>query len=562
MKARDFLLGVSAVAACLAGCVEPGGSGSEDTNGSLTGRLTYADGSPAVGTRIRVRAEGYLQDTSRIGDTLSPPDAIANRGGYFRIDSLDTGAYCLEATDASGKGVLLKFKVDQDGKTVELPAAALRPGGTLAGRLELQPGTPSRPIVQVYGLERSVRADSQGYFAFRGLPAGEYRLKAVSDLPGTAYQDPDAARLGAGDTLQVPVIPLVAFDSEDYSTWPHSRSIHLRTSAVGLTGTVKGYPLLVTLDSTRFDFGGSDGKDIRFASPDGAPLRFQLDTWEPGSGSAAFWVRLDSLSAGDTNASIRMYWGKQDAPDFSDGPAVFGDFAGVWHLSEKPDAGGEAQVRDASPTGAHGEAHVAAENRQGRMGPAARFLGAESIRIPGKASLRPLRHLTLTLWVHVVGFSRETGELLSMGDDYGIRVGASGGTEFFLLTDSTLASGPSQTDSTLRESCFTPVPDLWSSGWHHVAGVYDGSSMHLFIDGAEMASLRVDKDMVYRTGSGLPGLPGFREFRIGAHGTDLGRHNLQGYLDEVRVAGQPRSSDWIKLEYASQRPGSDFLEFR
>lgn len=547
MKARAFLLGAAAAIACLAGCQGLGGTGSEDTNGSLTGRLTYMDGSPAVGTRVLVRAEAFLQDTSRVGDTLLLPDAVTDRSGYFRIDSLVPGAYCLAAKDAAGKGALLKFALDQEGKKVELAAATLRPVGTLAGRLELEPGTPGLPIVQVYGLERSVRADSQGYFTFRGLPAGEYRLKAVSNAPGKAYPEPAAAMLEPGDTLQVPVIPLVPFDGEDYSTWPQSRSIHLRTSTLGMTGTVKDFPLLVTLDSTRFDFAGSDGKDIRFASAEGAHLPFQLDTWDPGNRSAAFWVRLDSLSAADTNASIRMYWGKKDAPDFSDGPAVFGDFAGVWHLSENPDASGRAGIRDASPTGAHGEARIKAENGQSRIGPTARFVGAESIRVPGKASLQPSRHLTLSFWVDVVGFSRADGEILSMGDNYGIRVGASGGTEFFLLTDS-IAS-----DTTLRERCFSPAPDLWSSDWHHVAGVYDGSSMHVYIDGVKLASLRVDKDMVYRFGS---------ELRMGAHGTDLSRDGMQGYLDEVRVAGQVRSPDWIKLEYANQRPGSDFLEFR
>jgi hypothetical protein len=234
------------------------------------------------------------------------------------------------------------------------------------------------------------------------------------------------------------------------------------------------------------------------------------------------------------------------SPDFSDGPTVFGSFAGAWHLSDSVDARGDGLMRDASPNAAHGIGHIAPENRQGLVGIGAGFQGAEYIRVPGTDGLRPDRFLTLTAWVNVIGDSSSVETLLSLGDSYGILTTADG-TEFFIYTSSN-----GQIDSAKWESCATSVSDLLNTGWHHLAGVYDGTTLHLYIDGREKASFKVDKDIFYPPGE---------EFRMGTHGSDFLKY-LTGGLDEVRVYGQARSPDWIKLEYETQRPGSTFLEFK
>ena len=131
-------------------------------------------------------------------------------------------------------------------------------------------------------------------------------------------------------------------DSADYSEWKHSGSLFILTTPEGAnlpaSATEEGFPLLVRLNSDYFDFGQAQphGADIRFAAADGAPLAYEIDTWDAGHGNAAIWVRIPTLK-GNTRQEIRIYWGRADAVSESNGAAVFNasnGYVSVWHMTD------------------------------------------------------------------------------------------------------------------------------------------------------------------------------------------------------------------------------------
>jgi hypothetical protein len=72
-------------------------------------------------------------------------------------------------------------------------------------------------------------------------------------------------------------------------------------------------------------------------------------------------------------------------------------------------------------------------------------------------------------------------------------------------------------------------------GWHHLTGVYNGTTIKLFVDGVLLGE---------RSGSGS----------IQTNQTDVvlgqfGATHFSGKIEEVRISNSARNDDWIKTEY-------------
>lgn len=145
--------------------------------------------------------------------------------------------------------------------------------------------------------------------------------------------------------------------------WRHSGEVTILTTPDGAdlpAGTrVRGFPLLVRLHGDSFPFAEArpDGADLRVASGEGQPLPHQIESWDAAGGAAAVWVRVPEIRGNDAQ-TLRLAWGRDDAPDVSDGRAVFGaesGFAGVWHMGEEPhDEVGDLPARDTGTTAVAG----------------------------------------------------------------------------------------------------------------------------------------------------------------------------------------------------------------
>jgi hypothetical protein len=91
-------------------------------------------------------------------------------------------------------------------------------------------------------------------------------------------------------------------------------------------------------------------------------------------------------------------------------------------------------------------------------------------------------------------------------------------------------------------------PDLSSDTWYHVVGTYDGNEVKIYVDGSIAGTTSMSGAMDGASG---------HDVGIGENLDASGRH-LDGRLDEVRIVGKAKSSDWIKTEYNNQHDPNSF----
>ena len=117
-----------------------------------------------------------------------------------------------------------------------------------------------------------------------------------------------------------------------------------------------------------------------------------------------------------------------------------------------------------------------------------------------------------------------------------------GKTDLQLLIDNTEIHASYRNGAELR----TPANALQIGKWQHVAVVIDKSNLILYVDGQNLGSVPVN----LQTAS--------PELRIGASSDGK---TFIGSIDEVQVAKQARSADWVKLQFRSQSPDFTVLNF-
>lgn len=529
-----------------------GGGGSEAV--ALAGSFEYPGGAPAAGVRVRLRPKLFLSDTGSAAAALegakgSVLDAVTDARGAFRMDSVKRGEYFLEVNDSASRGLLVPCTLTGDTSEVELEKSALRPTGIVTGSIVPPEGFSGRTYVQVYGLDRRVKADSAtGAFRMDGMPAGVYTLRAVYSSPAVDPREIASVEAAPLDTNDIGAVRLAAFENENYSAWPRSMRLYLNTTASGadVPGGADDFPVLVRLDQGNFDFSQSRGADVRFADAKGKRLRYEVERWDSAAAVAELWVRVDRV-AGNSNAQyLTMHWGLAGAQQIADSRQVFGadaGFAGVWHLGEDAADTVTADLYKDAVGYDPAADRIAATERSGLIAYGAAFGAGDYISVPvANPLLQPNDKLTVSAWVRAARTSSLGGNILSMGDSYNLRLTPAGSCLFTLFNGETVQV---ETPKGL---------DLLDSAWHHLAGVYDGAGLALYVDGRLAARAAAKGSIDYRFWPG---------FVMGRHGNRKPGYDFLGGIDQVEVSGETaRSADWIRLAYENQRAGAKLVEFR
>lgn len=556
---RNILSGLgAALAAVLAmHCTEAptevaeGGGGSEAV--ALVGSFEYPNHNPAAMVRVRLRPKLFLSDTGSETTALegikgTVIDAITDSQGVFRMDSVKRGEYFLEVNDSASRGLLLPCTLTGDTSEVILGKSALQPTGIVTGSIVPPEGFPGRTYVQVYGLDRQVKADSAtGAFRMEGMPAGIYTLRAVYSSPAVDPREIDSVESTPLDTNDIGAVRLAAFENENYSAWPHSMRLYLNTTAAGanVPGPVDGFPVLIRLDKDNFDFSQSRGADIRFADAKGKRLRYEVERWDSAAAVAELWVRVDRVAGNSNTQYLTLHWGLAGAQPLADSRQVFGadaGFAGVWHLNEDAADTVTADLYKDAVGYDPAADRIASTDRTGLIAYGAAFSPGDYITVPvANPLLQPNDKLTVSAWVRAARTSSLGGNILSMGDSYNLRLTPAGSCAFLFFNGETVQV---ETPKGL---------DLLDSAWHHLAGVYDGANLTLYVDGKQSGRAAAKGSFDYRYWPG---------FVIGRHGNRKPGYDFIGGIDQVEVSGETaRSADWIKLAYENQRAGAKLVEF-
>jgi hypothetical protein len=208
--------------------------------------------------------------------------------------------------------------------------------------------------------------------------------------------------------------------------------------------------------------------------------------------------------------------------------------AGQWRFDE---AAGQRAIDD-GPFGLDGRLGDSAgsddldpERIAGVSGGALRFDGRPLVRLPDAVELAPM---TMTLEAVVRGPSSPGafryvvahGAEDCIAGSYGLYTAADGGLAFYVFDG-----------SFFRISAAAAASDVWNGAWHHVAGVYDGRALRLYVDGhpvgdplpapADIAYALSSSDTYFGTYQGTCTLP------------------LRGDIDLVRLWHGPLSGDYV-----------------
>ena len=338
----------------------------------------------------------------------------------------------------------------------------------------------------------------------------------------------------------------------------HARMIALDTTAAGagVMGDVPKYPVAVILTDASFDFSQAKakGEDIRFATVDGTPLPYAIESWDSAAKVAAVWVKVDVK--GNSTQMIKMTWGDAGASDASDSHTVFDTkegFVGVWHLNE-PGSAAKDTYKDATGNLADGTGPemTADATGDGRIGKAVLLSHAkfQSIQIPlerGPLFDHP-DQMTYSVWAFAKTHTVDYQCMLSKGEG-SFRIHYVGPST---TVETCLESGAGDDLCPVNSKGTKVVPGKW----FHLLAVHAHPRHAIYVNG--VLQISVNDNVPWQSDPTKP-------VSIGNNSTFLAKtatsRSFDGLLDEARVMAVPKDDNWIKLEYESQREGQKFLTF-
>src|SRR5512139_3914486 len=125
--------------------------------------------------------------------------------------------------------------------------------------------------------------------------------------------------------------------------------------------------------------------------------------------------------------------------------------------------------------------------------------GATYATVPDSASLSPTAAVSVEAWLKLAALPASTMEIIEKPDSYKLEVDSAGHVLFTITNGDTAAT-------------VTSTATLPTSTWHHIAGVYDGARLYVYVDGIQdagaLASMGVgDSAEDLLVGAGFPPPP-------------------------------------------------------
>ena len=260
--------------------------------------------------------------------------------------------------------------------------------------------------------------------------------------------------------------------------WQMRKKITIDASASGanITDPIGLTPVLVRLHVGNFRFGAAkdDGSDLRFvAGDDKTPLKHHIEKYDGLLGEALVWVAVPDVQPG-AKTDIWLYYGNKKAVATNDPKGTYDpDTLLVYHFNElgTPALDSSVWANNAQSVGLPADGSI--------IGNGLRLDGRVPLTLPASPSLTFADNgaLTLSAWIkpaalqpNAVIYSRRDGA-------NAIVVGLDNGAPFVEVTN----AGAVQ-----RSSAGSPIAP---NGWHHLAVVFNGGQVTLYLDGNPYASL-------------------------------------------------------------------------
>ncbi|AMR34378.1 hypothetical protein A0256_24440 [Mucilaginibacter sp. PAMC 26640] len=269
-----------------------------------------------------------------------------------------------------------------------------------------------------------------------------------------------------------------------------------------------------------------------------AELNYQVESYDQVNGVLLVWVQVPTLTY-QTNNTLYFYFGSPTAP--ANHTAAFyqatwdSNFKAVFHFNEPTFNG---TVIDGTAGATHNGTTTGITGlTAGKIGNAYAFDGATAKIVTSPVTVTG--PFTLSAWIKLGA----TGLDQKIMTNQGALGGLTGGYKLAVFSNNI----PESESGTAQNRLFGPNPTPFTTNvWHYVQAVYSGTTLSTYVDGVQY---KIASNIIPPTAS-LP-------FYIGVGG---GGNSLffNGVIDEPRVSGTNRSTDWIAFEYANQNNPAAF----
>ncbi len=354
---------------------------------------------------------------------------------------------------------------------------------------------------------------------------------------------------------QTPVFQPVAFQKAPAAGCDNYRLVTVDHTKVPNTDRTD-FPLLFTgtyayLKSTAN--GGkvedAQGDDIRFTTNTAYPgtnLNFEIEKWDAATGEIVAWIKVPTLTTA-TDYTFYIHYGASGISTFQGGSA-----GSVWNSNYKvvQHFEGSLNLNDETTNANNATNAGSVASIDGKFGKGADFPGSSSDYLT-IADANSLTNSTIYVsgWVNADGTSGAGAIIDKYQTSYEYEFGFGSSLSMYMWAyDNTNGGYLGRYTST----------GMSTSGWHHMAAYWDGTTgntngVRIYLDGT-----RVDNaDFAY--------LPGFTALRNTTQDVEIGRGTaglggpFNGWLDEVRQSIMPSNViDWIVTEYNNQSSPSTF----
>lgn len=147
------------------------------------------------------------------------------------------------------------------------------------------------------------------------------------------------------------------------------------------------------------------------------------------------------------------------------------------------------------------------------------------LEVPSSASLDNLDEtITMMAWVNPQATERGLVDMITKGDSHVLQTTDNKTLTFF-------AGGWGRGD------CTVPLPQNWKDKWHHIAGVCNGTTLFVYIDGKLSGTAKVE---------GKVNLSVSNKWQFGRNEEFPSERIFHGYIDDIRIYGKALSGEVIE----------------
>ena len=278
----------------------------------------------------------------------------------------------------------------------------------------------------------------------------------------------------------------------------------------------------------KLDAGGATGFDCVSTGDDTCEI-----TKKEESASGKYNFRLTAVDhdcSGNNSADIGL---TVEVTEAGSGPSYAKDLVAEWRFDECVWDGTDGEVRDSGEAMLDGTAvNGAFTIGTGKNCRAGIFDGENDyIKVPDSPELRLERDITVALWLKVNKDASAWVRLAGKGDstnrNYGLWLAADGTILFQIYSQK--KKGNAQTKIRVTDG-----------KWHHIAGVYNGSVMQVYVDGRERVSLKFSERPLISKDPLTIAYAGFRTY-------------FNGKIDEVMLFNKAKTEEEITDLYKMTR---------